>query len=142
LPRPGARRMAGGKPPPSAYGGLWCPRLLPNKRRIRGRAFLGLVGVLLLVGLIRLWSPLATIRAQGDRIAQLNLKKAALLSEQADLERGKQRLATEEGRKAAARRQGYVKKGERRIVFFREKKPATGSGAEASEATATGKKTR
>ncbi len=124
----GGTRMTGGKPPslrlpPSPWRLGWKSKPSPNKQRVKSGVFFGLVGVALLVGAARLWGPLSEIRQQGDRIAQLNLKKDALLAEQTDLERYKQRLSTEEGRQAAARRQGYVKKGERRIVFFREKKP-------------------
>ena len=96
--------------------------------------FFCLIALVLAVGLAKLFGPLGTIRAQSDRTAQLEMNKAALVFEQGDLEGYKQQAATEGGREAAARRLGYVRPGERRIVFSREK---AGEDAEAEEPSAT-----
>ncbi|MCJ7750836.1 MAG: hypothetical protein MUQ65_07045 [Armatimonadetes bacterium] len=90
-------------------------------RRLRGSVFFCFIALVLAVGLAKLFGPLGTIRAQSDRMAQLEMKKAALVFEKGDLEGYKQQAATEEGREAAARRLGYVRPGERRSLFSREK---------------------
>jgi hypothetical protein len=94
-----------------------------GRRRIRGKVFLGLCGGVLLLGLAWLYEPLGAIRQESDQLALLRMKKAALEQEQADLESYKEQAATEVGREAEARRQGYLRPGERRIVFFREEAP-------------------
>ncbi|HUU53761.1 MAG TPA: hypothetical protein VMY87_02485 [Armatimonadota bacterium] len=105
-----------------------------GRRRLRGRVFLGLLALVLVFGLVKLLGPLGTIRAQSDRLAQLRMKKAALLSEQGELERYKEYAATEAGQEAAARRLGYVRPGERRIVFSNEKAREDNDGEEAAGA--------
>ncbi len=92
-----------------------------GRRRLRGSVFFCLIALVLAIGLAKLFGPLGTIRAQSDRMAQLEMKKAALVFEKGDLEEYKQYAATEDGREAAARRLGYVRPGERRIVFSRQK---------------------
>jgi len=83
--------------------------------------FIGLVVLVLMLGLAKLLAQLSTIRAQSDRMAHLGMKKATLVFEQGELELYKEQAATEAGQEAAARRLGYVRPGERRIVFSREK---------------------
>ncbi len=90
-------------------------------RRIRAKVFAGLCALVVALGLAKLYGPLATIRKQSDRLAELGVKKAELFSEQTELERYKRQAATEAGQETAARRQGYLRPGERRIVFFRER---------------------
>ena len=92
-----------------------------GRRRLRQSALFCLIVLVLAIGVAKLFGPLGTVRAQSDRIAQLEMKKAALAFEKGDLEEYKQYAATEDGREAAARRLGYVRPGERRIVFSREK---------------------
>ena len=92
-----------------------------GRRRLRGSVFFCLIALALAIGLAKLFGPLGRIREQSDRTAQLEMKKAALVFEQGQLDEYKQYAATEDGREAAARRLGYVRPGERRIVFSREK---------------------
>ena len=103
-----------------------------GRRRLRGSVFFCLILMVLAIGLAKLYGPLGTIRGQSDTMAQLEMKKAALAFEQGKLTEYKQYAATEEGREAAARRLGYVRPGERRIVFSREQ-GADDSEAEAAE---------
>jgi hypothetical protein len=105
-----------------------------GRKRVRGKVFVGLCGGVLLLGLGWLYSPMAAIRQESDQLALLRMKKAALEQEQADLESYKAQAATETGREAEARRQGYLRPGERRIVFFREEAPAEET-AEVGEGT-------
>ncbi len=105
-----------------------------GRRRLKGSVFFCLVLLVLALGLAKLFGPLGTIREQSDRMAQLEMKKAALVFEEATLEDYKQYAATDDGREAAARRLGYVRPGERRILFSREK---AGEDAAAEEAGAT-----
>jgi hypothetical protein len=105
-----------------------------GRRRLRGSIFFCLIALVLAIGLAKLFGPLGTIRALSDRMAQLEMKKAALVFEQGQLDEYKQYAATEDGREAAARRLGYVRPGERRIVFSREK---AGEDAAAEEPGAT-----
>lgn len=90
---------------------------------MRPGVFLVLCAGVLAAGMAWLYQPLMTMRQGSDRLAQLRMKKAALEQEEAGLEAYKEEAATEAGREAEARRQGYLRKDERRIVFFREKAP-------------------
>lgn len=101
-----------------------------GRKRLRGNVFFCLVLLVLTLGLAKLFGPLGTIRTQTDTMAQLEMKKAALVFEQTELEGYKEYAATEDGREAAARRLGYVRSGERRIVFSREKAKADAQVAE------------
>jgi cell division protein FtsB len=91
-------------------------------RRIKLRVpvFLVLVALVLGLGLIRLSPPLAALRTQRERLAQLRSERAALIADRTQLRREKERLATEAGREAAARRRGYLRPGERRLMFVPE----------------------
>ena len=80
-------------------------------------AFWALAGALMMIGMVRMWGPLSTVRGQSERMAELRATRASLLAEQVSLERERRFLATDAGREAAARRMGYVRPGERRVVF-------------------------
>jgi len=86
-------------------------------RRVKTRVFWMAAGGVLAVGLIKLYGPLRVIREQALRTAQLAATKASLASEGTSLEGERIFLATEPGREAAARRMGYLRRGERRVVF-------------------------
>jgi len=96
----------------------------PNQRarrlRLKAPLFLALVGLLLGIGVAELCRPLADLREQHKNLARLGQEKAALGLETGQLEEHKGYLATEAGQEAAARRQGYVRPGERRLVFVDE----------------------
>ncbi len=96
------------------------PRRRGGRRFLKWRVFLALAGLVIIVGFLKLAGPLATIRTQADRLAQLDMQKASLFAERAELEEQKRHLATEDGQEAAARRQGYLRPGERRLIFVRE----------------------
>jgi hypothetical protein len=70
--------------------------------------------------LIKLSRPLATIQRQHDELARLRTQKAELEVEKARLEVYQRHLATDHGIERAARREGYLRPGERRLVFVRE----------------------
>lgn len=84
---------------------------------MRVRVFWGAVGLVLAIGLVKLCRPFSVIREQSVRTAQLRATRASLLAEGASLEGERVFLATESGREAAARRIGYLRPGERRVVF-------------------------
>jgi len=101
---------------------------LLEERKRRGRrslrlnraVFLTLVAAVLAIGVANLSRPLATIRSQNQQLAQLRQRQRALLEQRRLLEAEKRRLATEEGQEWAARRRGYLRQGERRLVFSPE----------------------
>jgi len=106
---------------------------LPPRREKRRRSlrlhrsvFLALVAVVLAVGLSELYGPLSTIRRQHDDLARLRQEERTLLADRRLLEAEKQRLVTEEGQQSAARRRGYVRPGERRLVFSLDEKSESG----------------
>jgi hypothetical protein len=105
---------------------------LPGSRtrglRIGPRRFWLVVSVVALVGLVKLYGPIALARRQQDELARLRLEKANLLGEQRRLERYKWQLASDAGLEAAARREGYVREGERRLVFVRKADRAPSPG--------------
>jgi hypothetical protein len=94
------------------------------------------MGAVLAVGLVRLYGPLSTIRGQSVRMAQLRATKAGFLAQQTDLEEYKRFLATETGQEAAARRMGYLRPGERRVVFVPAKDPQSKGSAKARPSAA------
>jgi len=96
-----------------------------GSRRVKTRVFWGAVGIVLTIGLVKLYGPFSAIREQSIRMAQLRATSGSFLSEEAALEGERTFLATEPGREAAARRMGYVRRGERRVVFV----PARGGQA-------------
>ena len=101
---------------------------------MRLRAFWALMGAVVAVGLVRLYGPLTTIREQSVRMAQLRATQAELVGQQAYLESYKRFLATDAGQEAAARRMGYLRPGERRLVFVPGKTPKKASGRAKPEA--------
>jgi cell division protein FtsB len=91
-----------------------------RRLRLKTPLFLALVGLMLGIGVAELCSPLADLREQHKNLARLRQEKAALGMETGRLEEHKGYLATEAGQEATARRQGYVRPGERRLVFVAE----------------------
>ncbi len=98
-----------------------------RKLRLNRNAFLALLAAILAVGLAKLSGPLAALDRQQEELARLQQRKQTLLAERRSLETEKRRLATEEGQEWAARRRGYLRSGERRLVFSEE----TGSEGQA-----------
>jgi cell division protein FtsB len=99
-----------------------------DERKRRGRrtlrlnraVFLALAAAVLTIGLASLSAPLSTLRSQQQDLAGLRQRRRALLEQRDLLEAEKRRLATENGQEWAARRRGYVRHGERRLVFSPE----------------------
>ncbi len=91
-----------------------------NRRsRLRGSVFLAVAGTLVVLGLAKLSGPLATLREQDERLSQLRSERDALTAERDRLQRRTRLLATEAGQEGAARRRGYLRPGERRLMFVR-----------------------
>lgn len=86
--------------------------------RVGRRLLVALVGLVLLVGLVKLYGPLAAARRKQEELTRLGLEKATLAAEQERLQSYKRHLASEAGLEGAARREGYVRDGERRLVFI------------------------
>jgi len=95
--------------------------------RVNRTAFLLAVGVVLAVGGVKLAQPLSVARRQQDELARLRRDKANEQAQQARLERYQRELATDRGLERAARREGYLRTGERRLVFTREAAPPSES---------------
>jgi len=109
-------------------------QLLEGQRRRRGRrvslpAFYLLVSLVLLAAVVKLSQPVGAIRRQQEQLSQLRVEKARLVAEKARLEGYQHELATDRGVERAARREGYVRPGDRRLVFVPEKQ----SGEEGRE---------
>lgn len=102
-------------------------RVLDERKR-RGRrtlrlnraVFLALAAAILTIGLASLSGPLGTRRLQEQDLEGLRQRRQALLEQRDLLEAEKSRGATENGQEWAARRRGYVRQGERRLVFSPE----------------------
>ena len=92
-----------------------------RKLRIHLPVFVALVAVALLLAAINLWHPMAVARRQQENLARLRAERASLNDEHKQLENYKRKLASDEGQEAAARRDGYVREGDRRLVFVKEK---------------------
>jgi len=114
---------------------LQSSRTTGRRRRVRTSIFLGLLGLAVMLGLAKLWGPIGQLRVQSDQLTELRFQRAALVGERDDLREYKQFLATEPGQEATARRLGFVRPGERRIVFFHDTKndAADGDVGNASE---------
>jgi hypothetical protein len=101
-----------------------------RKLRIHRHIVLAVVGVAFVVCLAKLWQPMRVARQQSQVLVHLRREKAALAEDHAQLQEYKDKLASDEGVEAAARRNGYLKAGDRRIVFVegkdkgKAKKPA------------------
>jgi hypothetical protein len=91
--------------------------------RVNRTALLLAIAVVLVVGGAKLAQPLGAARRQQDDLAVLRREKANLEAEQSRLLRYQRELATDRGLERAARREGYLRKGERRLVFTREATP-------------------
>ncbi len=96
-----------------------------QKLRVHRPVFYLILGAALLIGAVKLWGPLRTARHQEAELTRLHRERDALQREHAQLQDYKNRLASDEGLETAARQQGYVKPGDRKLVFVRGK----GSGA-------------
>jgi cell division protein FtsB len=94
-------------------------------RRIHGRVVVIAAALIVGAGALRISGPIGALRAQRAELARLHLEKSALALEKARLEEYKRRLASEAGREEAAREQGYVRDGERRLIFVPQRAPAT-----------------
>lgn len=100
----------------------------PDERKRRGRrtlrlnraVFLALAAAILTIGLANLSGPLSARRSQERDLEELRQRRQALLEQRDLLEAEKRRGATENGQEWAARRRGYVRQGERRLVFSPE----------------------
>jgi hypothetical protein len=102
-------------------------------------AFYLLVGALVVVTVVKLAQPLGMIGRQQGELSGLRREKARLSAGKAGLEAYQHGLATDRGVERAARREGYIRKGDRRLVFVPEKgkpsiQPAGKARKEASEA--------
>ncbi len=92
-----------------------------RRLRVHLPVFLLLLGVILLVAAIRLWHPFSTARHRQEELARLRAQKAELEARRRELTEYQNNLASDRGQEAVARQEGYVKPGERRLVFVREK---------------------
>ncbi len=84
------------------------------------RAFWWLIEIVVAIGLVKLYGPLLTIKGQSVRTAQLRATKAEMVIKMGDLEGQRRFLATAAGQEAAVRRAGYLRPGERRLVFVQD----------------------
>lgn len=103
-----------------------------RRRRLSVPGFVLLLVVVVVVGMVKLAGPFSAVRREEQKLAGLRLEQRALAEEQTRLVEHKNYLATDEGMEAAVRREGYVRSGERRIVFV----PAESEEAEGAEETA------
>lgn len=104
-----------------------------SKARLRLRP--GVVAALVLLvltwGAAKLSDPLRELRRQGQELAALRAQRDVLAAEKARLEARKRELASPAGQERAARRLGYLRPGERRLVFVPDE-----AAPEAGEETA------
>jgi len=98
--------------------------------RVDRQVFMILVGLAVALGLAKLYGPLATSRQQQTELARLRLERAGLVAQQERLEGEKRVLATDAGMEAAARARGYVRDGDRLLVFMPRSKPASRAGSQ------------
>jgi len=96
--------------------------------RVSSRVFWIAVAVVALAGMVKLYGPVAAARRQQDELSRLRLEKVTLLEEQEGLNAHKRQLACDAGLEATARREGYVRNGERRLVFVKSGDKATPPG--------------
>jgi hypothetical protein len=102
--------------------------------KLRGSVVLLLALVVLGFGLVKLSGPVNMLRGQGERLAQLRSKRNSFVAERGQLRGLKRRQATEAGREATARRRGYLRRGERRLVFVHPEEPGESSDEPAETA--------
>lgn len=96
------------------------PSSRKRTRRLRQPVLLLLLGALGALSLTQFWTPLSRLRHQQRELAELRVQRATLLAETQHLKRYKQYLATDAGQELAARRLGYLRPGERAVLFFHE----------------------
>ena len=96
--------------------------------------FISLLASVLLIGSLKLSRPLAAIRRQQRQLASLQLKKSALDREHQRLKREQRFLATEAGQEQLIRQKGYLRPGERRIIFLQAPTPKLSPQPQANEA--------
>ncbi len=95
-----------------------------RSRRLNWSLFYLLLAAVLAVTLVKISRPLRVIAGQHRELARLQAEKARLTAEMARLEEYQRSLATDRGLERAARREGYVRPGERRLVFVPERPDA------------------
>jgi cell division protein FtsB len=93
-----------------------------RKLRMHRSVFLALLGLVLIAGAVKFCVPWAAARRQQEELNELRREKAQLETEAKQLTRYKRQLASDQGLESAARREGYVRQGDRRIIFVPEKK--------------------
>jgi hypothetical protein len=94
-----------------------------RKLRLHWPVFGLLVVIALLIGLVKFWMPAAAAHRQEAENVRLRREKASLQSEHDQLQSDKQRLASKQGLELTARRAGYLRPGDRRLVFVAGKEP-------------------
>ncbi len=94
-----------------------------RRLRVHTRVVVLLLGAIVLVGVIRLCHPYALARRQEEEIARLRAQKSALQAEHDQLQAYKHDLASDRGQESTLRRQGYIRPGERPLVFVKQKPP-------------------
>lgn len=92
-----------------------------GRLRVHRPVVYAVVGLVLLLAAAKFWGPLGTARRQADELARLRREKTALEQDRAQLQHLKDQLASDDGVETAARREGYLKSGDRRIVFVKQK---------------------
>jgi len=91
---------------------------LRRRRRVDRRLYWTVLVLVMVIGAVKLCGPLATNHRQQGELAALRSEKAALAAEHRRLQKHKVRLASNVGMEAAVRAEGYVREGERRLVFI------------------------
>jgi cell division protein FtsB len=109
-----------------------------RKLRMHRSVFLALLGLVLIMGAVKFCVPWAEARRQQEELKELRREKADLVAEQKQLTRYKRQLASDQGLESAARREGYVRPGDRRIIFVPKKKRGSGTEDRGSGTDAEG----
>ena len=88
-----------------------------QRKGLSHRLFLLLVVLTLAIGAVKVAGPLAAIRRQGEELSQLSSEKAEAQARHESLLQEQRWIASDAGLEMIARRSGYLRAGERRIVF-------------------------
>ena len=96
-------------------------RVARRGRRLSLPVFYLLLAGVLVATIVKLSQPLGVLGRQQEELARLGAEKARLTAEMSRLEGRQHGLATDHGLERAARREGYIRPGERRLVFVPEK---------------------
>ena len=88
-----------------------------QRKGLSHRLFLLLVVLTLAIGAVKVAGPLAAIRRQGEELSQLSSEKAEVQARHELLLREQRWIASDPGMEMIARRSGYLRARERRIVF-------------------------